>query len=407
MRCNKCGNDNQENNRFCGECGSPLLRQAEPSAANAAPSGPVLNSFRDDVERQRSELREIRQKQAGTEPPTPIGTQPLSKLATALSGFGPADSATAVREPAKPWFSPAREAVRAEAPITGPSFLGLSDPDPLENPDLTYLYEEDAPPSHTRQWIAALIAIAFVGVIVYEWRQNPDWQTMIVGRAQQTWQQRKASAAAQSPLQVPSSINPGAQASPASVPTSGAVAGSTQGLPQRQGSASNRPDISGPENAVGQTGGDGAIGAEADVTAGGKKQSDNAAKTQTSPKSFASKNSERNVAPVEVSSGARSREPENALVVKAEGYLYGRGGMPRNCDQALVYLRTAADRGNATARSKLGGLYATGNCVPLDRARAYNWFTRAREAGDRNVWIERNMSMLWSEMTPEERARTR
>jgi TPR repeat protein len=62
--------------------------------------------------------------------------------------------------------------------------------------------------------------------------------------------------------------------------------------------------------------------------------------------------------------------------------------------------------GNAQARSQLGALYATGHCVPLDRARAYNWFSLAvRAASGHNIWIERNRQMLWEQMTEAEKAR--
>jgi hypothetical protein len=394
VHCDKCGNENPENNRFCGQCGSALLRR---DAVKDVPPGPVLNSFHSDVERQRSELREIRQ-QTGSEP-SPAESEPLSKIATAPANFGPAISATAVREPvvrdssvrepAKEWFSPARGAARAEAPITGPSFLGLSDPETAEDSELAYLYEDDVHPGHARQWIAALIAIAFAGFIVYEWHQNPEWQSNIVGRAQQVWQQRKAAPAAANPPQVQTSASPPAQAAPSSAPAAATVAGAA-------GPAQNQDQR--PEKNTGVQTGAGPVE---------KQQSDDAAKQQVEPNPSAEKNEEANFSPEESPALVRSGGPDNALVTKADGYLYGHGGVPKNCDQALVYLHTAADRGNTTALSKLGGLYATGNCVPLDRARAYNWFTKARAAGDHNVWIERNMSMLWNAMTPEEKARAR
>jgi TPR repeat protein len=103
------------------------------------------------------------------------------------------------------------------------------------------------------------------------------------------------------------------------------------------------------------------------------------------------------------SSPARPGE-DAALLDKAEAYLYGNGAR-QNCAQALVYLRTAADRGNAKARSQLGGLYATGHCVSLDRARAYYWFTLATDAGEHNEWVEHNREMLWAQMSPGERER--
>jgi TPR repeat protein len=96
--------------------------------------------------------------------------------------------------------------------------------------------------------------------------------------------------------------------------------------------------------------------------------------------------------------------PDDRLVIKAENYLYGRG-VPRNCDQALVYLRAAAQQGSAKGHSQLGALYATGHCVPQDRAIAYKYFTQALGAGRGNIWVEHNRAMLWRQMTDEEKQR--
>jgi hypothetical protein len=271
--------------------------------------------------------------------------------------------------------------VGAEGPITGPSFLGLSDPEPQENSDLAYLYEDEGSPGRARFWIAALVVVAFVGFITYEWRLNPEWQNSIVARAQQLWQRPKSGPAARPPA----SPAAGSSTQPLANSPADGTAGSTQGPGPQQEAAINTAGQSGNQSAndkaVGKNIGD---ASSAEPVIADEKKTDATMHEAPSP----------------------AVNHEDALVTKAEQYLYGRGGTPKNCDQALVYLRAAADNGNAAARSKLGGLYATGNCVPLDRARAYNWFTRARQSGDRNIWIERNMSMLWNEMTPEERSRT-
>lgn len=91
------------------------------------------------------------------------------------------------------------------------------------------------------------------------------------------------------------------------------------------------------------------------------------------------------------------------MLVLGEKYLYGRG-VPQNCNQALVYFRAAAEQDNAPAMSHLGAMYASGQCVTMNRATAYSWFARAQNADPGNQWREKNMNMLWREMTPEERA---
>ena len=93
----------------------------------------------------------------------------------------------------------------------------------------------------------------------------------------------------------------------------------------------------------------------------------------------------------------------NQSLVLGEKYLYGRGA-PQNCNQALKYFRSAADEDNAPAMSHLGAMYASGNCVTMNRVAAYNWFAKAQNADPGNRWRERNMNMLWRDMTPKERA---
>jgi TPR repeat protein len=93
---------------------------------------------------------------------------------------------------------------------------------------------------------------------------------------------------------------------------------------------------------------------------------------------------------------------DDALVANAEKYLYGRG-VPQNCDRALSSLRAAAQRQNSRARSLLGSMYATGHCVPRDLPSAYRWFALASRDNTDNLWVQRNLEMIWREMTPQER----
>jgi hypothetical protein len=93
---------------------------------------------------------------------------------------------------------------------------------------------------------------------------------------------------------------------------------------------------------------------------------------------------------------------DDALVASAEKYLYGRG-VPQNCDRALISLKAAADRSNTRARSLLGSMYATGHCVPRDLPNAYRWFALASRENADNMWVQRNLEMIWREMTPQER----
>jgi TPR repeat protein len=93
-----------------------------------------------------------------------------------------------------------------------------------------------------------------------------------------------------------------------------------------------------------------------------------------------------------------------APVRLADIYIQGRG-VPANCDQALVILRSAAAKKNARARSKLGSLYAAGQCVEQDRVAAYHWMSLALQANPGSEWIDHNRQSIWSQMNDDERRR--
>ncbi|MGB9072257.1 MAG: hypothetical protein WCC22_06265 [Terriglobales bacterium] len=92
----------------------------------------------------------------------------------------------------------------------------------------------------------------------------------------------------------------------------------------------------------------------------------------------------------------------DALFRKGEAYLYGRG-VPKNCDQAIKYLKLAAAESSAKARSAIGTMYATGHCVPRDLPTSYRWFAQALRADPNNQILEKDLSAVWNQMTPPER----
>lgn len=93
---------------------------------------------------------------------------------------------------------------------------------------------------------------------------------------------------------------------------------------------------------------------------------------------------------------------EERLVAEGEKYLYGNG-VAENCDQAQRNLRNAALRSNAKAQSILGTMYATGHCVARDLPTAYRWFAKALHQDPKNDRIQRDLEVLWKQMTPGER----
>ena len=87
---------------------------------------------------------------------------------------------------------------------------------------------------------------------------------------------------------------------------------------------------------------------------------------------------------------------------KAEAYLYGRGG-PENCDEATKYLKAASAKSNPKARSTFGTMYATGHCVARDLPTSYLWFALALKVDPNNQILEKDLSAVWNQMTPPER----
>jgi hypothetical protein len=94
----------------------------------------------------------------------------------------------------------------------------------------------------------------------------------------------------------------------------------------------------------------------------------------------------------------------DAQVRLADMYIYGEG-VPENCDQGLVLLRSAAQKANLRARGKLGALYATGKCVSQNRVEAYRWLSLALNGNQGSEWTEKNREMVWRQMSPDERSR--
>ena len=88
--------------------------------------------------------------------------------------------------------------------------------------------------------------------------------------------------------------------------------------------------------------------------------------------------------------------------------MYAKGdGVPRSCEQAMVLLKTAATKQNALARNRLASMYSSGTCVQRNRVEAYRWLVSALDANPNSDWARQNRTLLWQQMTPEERGTMR
>jgi TPR repeat protein len=94
--------------------------------------------------------------------------------------------------------------------------------------------------------------------------------------------------------------------------------------------------------------------------------------------------------------------PEDRLVDEGEKYLYGRG-VRADCALAQRNLMIGARQSNPKAQTLLGAMYATGHCVGRDLPIAYRWFAKALHGDPGNSRVQRDLEVLWKQMTPEER----
>jgi TPR repeat protein len=103
-------------------------------------------------------------------------------------------------------------------------------------------------------------------------------------------------------------------------------------------------------------------------------------------------------------SAATAPEPSagDSLAIEGERYLYGNG-VPENCDRAQRSLTRAAQSGSTKAYTLLGAMYATGHCATRDLPTSYRWFARALHQDPSNTRLEKNLEVIWRQMTPEER----
>jgi hypothetical protein len=298
-------------------------------------------------------------------------------------------------EPAAPAAEPARRSDKwwvdeeQSVPTSGGlSILGLSSTDSGKGGD-SYLLEEEQP-SHTGLWAFLVVALVLGGVLYAKWQPIRDY-VLTPAPTHSRPQQGPAQDTKNEPQPAITSESKPEQ-NPAAQPT--------QGLPQAdpQSSTAGKPDDSPKPTPAGASA---ELGDEPASKPPGAKPSaaiNKAGGHDNAKPAGAEKPAAAQVAP------APQGNPGGELVSSGEKYLYARG-VARNCDQAVTYFNAAAAQQNPQAFSHLGAMYATGECVPMDRAVAYAWFRRAyaREPGNR--YFERNLTMLWRDMTPAERQR--
>ena len=317
----------------------------------------------------------------------PFDNQFCGKCGIPLLQPKPAEPVAAARANGSQHPLPAAEPdTEAEQTISGPSFLGLSD-----EPDLSssYLLDEETPRSHWGLYLFLLVLAAAGALVWWQARNgglNRSHLAALVHQARSKIGQEKQEAAAVAPNATPAAAeNAGVTNAAAAVPAAG---GTTPAA------ANAKPDLPAPPS-------------PAEIQKAAQKQDApapaalNETAAVVKPPTPASKPQPR--ARAAAANPVPSADAQSAaLIDNAQKYLYGNG-VPQSCDRALSYLRQAVDSDSAKAKSILGGMYATGHCVPLDRSVAYKWMALALRQKPNDTYLSHNLEMLWNQMTPEQK----
>jgi hypothetical protein len=390
VRCRNCGHENPEQNRFCGMCGKVVEAPQTVEPEYLVEKVPI------SVERAGSK--------ASTEvPPTAEPVEPRRETVN----VAPSEPA---RRSDKWWVD------EGETTVGGPSFLGLSHSGSGEG-GYSYLFEEEER-SHAGLWVFLVLLLVLSGVVYAKWQPIRDY-VLTTALTHARPQQPPAQDSKSEQNAVPGSSAPTttlASSDAASQPaiTTETKADTSKVPPQKEGlpEQDNAKDASGApkpdENAKSNSAGKGNAEQPASKQPSAKSQAakDQVAKDQApaSEEDSESASAAEEEKPAKNARALPVSNPGSDLVNSGEKYLYGRG-VARSCDQAVSYFNAAAAKQNPQAFSHLGALYATGECVPMDRAVAYAWFRRAYAKEPTNHYFEQNLTMLWREMTPDERQR--
>jgi hypothetical protein len=405
LRCPRCGNENPVANRFCGMCGATLL-QAPATAAAAVGQNPASVS--------RSTAESVA---AATPVPTAVKSTP---------------------PPAAPIGS-------SDPVISGPSFLGLNQPEatarrrsnlsinPQSAPSsrsLDYLLEDEEPRGGGGwKFVLILVALALaVGFGYLRWKhQGLGWLisgTKSAPPATQTSEPADSSVpappssgtastsppaanptvpAGSPPAPADSTATPSSPA-PASANPSSGTATSALAAPVTNPASSPAAPASKPETST--TGdapkSDSSPPAAAESTvATVAKDSNPDASDDASPDAVAEKPKDVPVKPV-AKPAAPVRPATADPVAEAQKYLYGRGAR-QDCERGIRLLKPAAAQSNSKAMIEMGALYSAGLCTPRDLPTAYRWFALALRKDPENQAVQTDLKKLWGEMTQPER----
>jgi hypothetical protein len=329
---------------------------------------------------------------------------------------------------------------RDSVPLSGPSFLGLAD---NTAQSASYLLEDEEPTGGRRRTFALVFVILAVSsFLLWHWKHTGNIYPWEAGRTGDHASAAKVSPSApqgpplaQTQTTPMDASNPGvgsAQPKPAAADTKPAsppplapapdqvpnspinegdahtiqnddAAGKTIQEPSKAAPSSTASSAPASSSATSQPPAKSAPTGNAAVAAAAPAV--NAKKpVEASRESATNKVSKAPLPPLapDKTREARDKDKGDPLFIQGQRYLYGTG-VRQNCDLAQKSLMTAAQNSNVQAQSTLATMFATGHCAPRSLPLAYRWFAKASHQEPNNPRIEKNLEILWKQMTPEEK----
>jgi hypothetical protein len=343
IRCLKCGYSNDAEFRFCGMCGAPLNRQYDE---------PIR--------------------------PRPVPAPPVKETVASSSYDAPTAPVRRAYADDRPLPPLPRVETREYEPVNGPSFLGLAPGGAAASePAPQYLFEDDEPQGRGKFLIGLVLVLAIGGGLFWQWQHegypwNPAPKPVTSSSGGETTEPPPAPSADSS--QLPAAVTP----EPA----------------KPEAPAATAPEASKPEEKSAD--GSSPAAASADTASPLSDEVKPVAKTVVPPPMVRPKRELPKPAPEPVP------DPSEALFIEGQKYLYG-SGVPEDCVRARAKLIAAAGQSNAKAQSTVATMYATGHCLPRNLPSAYHWFAMALHNDRDNGRLERDLEVIWSQMTAEEK----
>lgn len=392
MRCPRCGNENSEENRFCGMCGAKLL--AAPAVVASTPVAVAASSA-------------------------------ATRSSTSPSAPAPVPARPQVVTPPRP----AAPMSQASPGISGPSFLGLNDPPPRTRGTLTsdphssssnldYLLEDEEPKrGGAGRFALILLMLALAGGFGYM-----RWKWLQLGQSK-----RPAATASQAPdpaattYALPASGNANDTSTPPTpAPTQPTTAAQPATPPPQPTPEASPANSSTAGNATAVPGAGSEPTAKTDAPAPGDA-SNSSPDPNTTPEPAAKESAAEPAAAETDTPPAPAPKPKRPAaepqpkphagitssrsgdaVSEAQKYIYGKGAT-QDCERGMRLLKPAAAQANPKAMIEMGALYSAGLCTPHDLPTAYRWFAMALRKDPENQSVQADLQKVWGEMTQPER----